>query len=166
LKTLVAIAALVLLSVAVPQAQAIPLTTSISFDGTCTDCTGHGLGTLLVTGFVPGNQFTLNSGNFVSFTYQGSNLQSPFVINTSNVTTVAGTLGPNFPGPFNVQIVSLTLQVEFQSFSDGTWQIFNPTLNDFGAASSFDTAGVPEPETIVLTGIGILALGLGRKYFA
>lgn len=167
LKSLLSVSLLALLSLAVPhKASAIGqiTTTSISFDGTCSDCSGHGLGTLVVSSFTPGSPFTLTLSNFVSFSYAGTNRQAPFVINSGNVTSATGTLGPAFPGPYTVNILSNSLSVQFQSSTSGAWSISNPGVNDFGSASNFAlTAATPEPSSIALFAAGLACLGLRRR---
>src|SRR6266567_4182978 len=71
----------------------------IYFIGVCGDCEGNASATLTVTGFDPANPFTLTLSKFVSFSYAGTDLVPPFVIDSTNVTNVSGSLGPTYPVP-------------------------------------------------------------------
>jgi|ERR1043166_8133731 hypothetical protein len=82
--------ALVLLAI-VESCQAA----QIYFTGVCGDCEGNTSATLTVTGFDPANPFTLTLSKFVSFSYAGTDLVPPFVIDSTNVTNVLGSPRPH-----------------------------------------------------------------------
>ena len=59
-------------------AQANPVTTStFTFTGTCTDCTGFGIGTLVLQNYTLGNPIDTNT-NYVSWFYQSDLLTESF----------------------------------------------------------------------------------------
>jgi len=145
---------LCLASVAALQAD----TVQIMFTGQCSDCNGKAQGILTVTNFTPDSVFTLNLDDFVSFSYNGTNLLDPFVLNHTNVTAVSGALGPAYPGTYDVQITAAVGTPTFISFSDGNWALSSGQgPDDFGTNSSYSLAAssVPEP------GTGFLFLTVG-----
>ena len=89
----------------------------IYFIGVCGDCEGNASATLTVTGFDPANPFTLTLSKFVSFSYAGTDLVPPFVIDSTNVTNVSGSLGPTYPRAYDVRIDAAPGTPSFVSFA-------------------------------------------------
>jgi hypothetical protein len=77
--------------------------TTYTFTGDCTDCTGQGMGTLVLQNYTLGDE--LETSNFVSFTYS-SNLLSF----TSDDGSLFGVLPVNLPAPANVDIEELVVR--------------------------------------------------------
>ena len=74
-----AAALLVIGSSAIPAFATGTTTETFDFVGACSDCSGNGTGTLELTGgYVQGSAITVS--NFVSFTYNGTDLFGPFTI--------------------------------------------------------------------------------------
>ena len=130
----------------------------ITFTGQCSDCTGEAQGILTVTNFTPDSVFGLNLDDFVSFSYNGTNLLNPFVLDHTNVTAVSGAIGPAYPGAYDVRIEAAVGTPTFVSFSNGNWALSSGQgPDDFGTNSSYSlaAASVPEP------GTGVLCLSVG-----
>jgi hypothetical protein len=127
---------------------------SYLFTGQCTDCTGTGIGTLNLTGYTEGTSFLRS--NFVSFTYS-SNLVPSFEITSDNLGSIFGSLGPTFPGPFEVQIFR-TDGADFFSSATGIWSL---SQHDDGRTSSWDSVAVvatPLPGALPLFATGLAGL--------
>ena len=138
--------------------------TQFTFTGVCSDCAGEAIAMLTVTGFIPGQVFTLDLTNFVSFSYAGTNLRAGFDIAPSDNPTVSGSLGPTFPNPYHVQVITPDTVRGFSSEADGTWGVTSGQgLDDQGTSSSWDLA-VPEPGMTAIAGAGLLALALISRY--
>src|SRR5438874_1133542 len=95
----------------------------ITFTGVCSDCRGNAIATLTVTGFDPAVPFTLTLSDFVSFSYAGTNLLAPFVLDHSNVISVSGTLGTTYPHPYDVFIEAAVGTPSFASSIEGVWAL-------------------------------------------
>lgn len=73
------------------------------WSGLCDDCAGSigdelfeaVSGSLSLTNFIP--DVTLISSNFVSFSYNGSSLIDPFIVDAGDVEHIEGTLGADGP---------------------------------------------------------------------
>jgi hypothetical protein len=143
------------------------------FTGTCADCTGDGPGgevtaTLVLMGYVPGGPDFL-PGNFVSFSYGGSNLVPGFTLNASTPGFVLGQLIGSFsplPGPNFMTIAwAITSPTDptdtFTTNTDGTWTLSIPEAADGGTNGSWSLTApgaVPEPATWAMMGIGFAGL--------
>lgn len=106
------------------QAHAIAVNnvfTTFEFTGQCSDCNGSAAAQLEVRNYIDGTSLTAT--NFVSFTYDGTNLLNPFTITAANLTGISGSVGPGLPGSFTVAIESLSLNLQFQSNINGTWSV-------------------------------------------
>jgi hypothetical protein len=134
----------------------------IYFTGVCGDCQGNALAALTVTGFDPANPFTLTLSKFVSFSYAGTDLVPPFVIDSTNVTNVSGSLGPTYPRAYDVRIDAAPGTPSFVSFADGQWALSSGQgLDDLGTISSYSLTPVSTPEPgAAFVGAGVLLLAI------
>ena len=134
----------------------------IYFIGVCGDCEGNASATLTVTGFDPANPFTLTLSKFVSLSYAGTDLVPPFVIDSTNVTNVSGSLGPTYPRAYDVRIDAAPGTPSFVSFADGQWALSSGQgLDDLGTISSYSLTPVSTPEPgAAFVGAGVLLLAI------
>ena len=126
------------------------------FVGQCTDCTGTGVGQLTVQNYTLGD--TLNSCNFVSFTYT-SNLTS-FTITAPGSFTLSGTLPVSLPAAATVRVFG-TGRNNFESNTDGSWYV---GLSDYGTGGVWSlpsTSTVPTLSTAALCTLGLLLASAG-----
>jgi len=138
-----------------------------SWSGVCSDCTGTVTGTLTLSPtYTLGSEIT--TSNFVSFSYSGSNLLSPFTILDSEVVSIAGLLPLTLPGAANLTILAniSSVSVPFETVSNGFWCAGSDCLGDMGGNSTYSAAvsSIPEPGSIALFCCGgALALLGARK---
>jgi hypothetical protein len=146
-------------------AGAIPLQTYY-FTGDCSDCTGTGLGTLTLQNYTPGATITIDSNNFVSFSYI-SNLTS-FSISASQLVFIFGAIptAPNeLPGPAEMFISDNNSPSNvFNSTTGGGWCAGAGTAcgNDQGNTSSWAST-TPEPATAIPVVVAFLVFGIVRR---
>jgi hypothetical protein len=146
------------ITLGLPQtAPAVSPTTTYNFTGTCTDCSGTGTATLVLSNYTLGQPIT--TSNFVSLTYNGTNLISAFTIPANAPSlNVSGSI-TTLPGQNTVSInSSLFSSITFSSNTNGQWFV---GLSDFGTVSVWTGTNItttPAPSTIVLLAIGLLAL--------
>lgn len=133
------------------------------FTGDCTDCTGVGTGTLVLSNYTLGNALT--SGNFISLGYT-SNLIN-FSITSATLASISGSLPVSLPG---VATLSITANVGGNMLvtninGNGGWCAGSSCSGDFGGTSSFANAptGTPEPATLLMSVVGIAAISLVRR---
>jgi len=137
------------------RSQSAVNTITYNFSGTCQDCSGTATATLTVVGtYALGT--ALSSSNVVSFTYNGTNLLSPFTMTPSSPNFyVSGSIA-NYPGTNNVTIqTTQSNSSNFFSSTNGSWAVGN--LSDFGSVSIW---GTPVPPTPAPSAGILLALGL------
>jgi len=142
------------------QVYGAPLPVTYQFIGNCEDCTGTGVGTLVLSNYTQGDN--LNNSNFVSFSYT-SNLLPEVTILSSDLTFFGGSIPADLPSAANVFMASDSLQ--FSSSSTGEWCIGKSCLADFGNTSVWaaaSTSGVPEPTSFVLVGGAVLLMSRRR----
>lgn len=140
-------------------AATIGNTETFNFTGTCSDCTGQGTATLVLTNYTLGNDIT--SANFVSFDYS-SNLFT-MSVTTDNLFSIAGNLPASLPSFAFVQVLRSPDQTMFESSTDGTWFIGAPADRGTNGIWAAAVSGVPEPASSMLFLGGLIGLGLLRK---
>jgi hypothetical protein len=140
-------------------ASAAPGTITFNFSGTCSDCSGTATASLVLAGgYTLGTPIT--SSNFVSFTYNGTNLTGPFTFTPSSPNfSVSGSM-TNIPGANAFYVVGSSNAVYFDSVLSGNW---NVGLSDQGTAGTWSMSGggvsaTPAPPTIILLAIGLMSL--------
>ena len=140
------------------SASAAPGTITFTFSGTCTDCSGTASASLVLAGsYTLGTPIT--SSNFVSFTYNGTNLTGPFTYTPGTPNfMVSGSL-TNIPGA-NALYVLANNDIFFTSGLNGNWSVGQ---TDLGTAGTWSMAGgsvspTPGPPTVILLVIGLMAL--------
>ena len=180
-------AGLVLAFSAATSAQAaISINTNFYFDGACADCTAPGGGSTTVTGTLTLSNYTASDAitlsNFVSFTYNGSNIVDPFTAEAGGPNAayfVSGSM-TNVPG-FNDFLVVFADGLYFQTFSGGGFnlcasgpsgyyanecQSYQFVPADTGRPANWNNQprqGVPEPGSLALVGLAITALAIARR---
>ena len=193
LKSLIAIA-LLLIGSAPTVANAAPIsTTTFAFSGLCDDCAGalvgsgpfHALndgvsqsvtGTLVLQNFVPG--VALDISNFSSFTYNGSSILLPFTV--SGGTTVTGLAGSLDASGTVLSTFALNFLVPTPPGLTTTGGLFFCGAcvfavlpdgqwvlaqgTDRGTNGVFSLAPIPEPGSLALSAVALAGLaGMRRR---
>ncbi len=141
------------------SSSAAPGTTTFNFSGTCTDCIGTATATLVLAGgYALGTPIT--SSNFVSFTYNGSNLTAPFTYTPSTVNFAVNGSMTNIPGGNAFFTAGGSNSLDFITNTNGTWFV---GLSDEGTAGTWSTATssvspTPAPSTGILLILGLMCL--------
>jgi hypothetical protein len=157
---------------AAAPAKAIPSfpTTTYEFTGDCTDCAAHaGTPSFVVHGqLVLTDLYLLGTPlapiDFVSFTYDGSNLLSAFTIDAADLESIIGVLPAKLPGPPTEDTFILTKSPFGPHNADGIvvqsngfWAI-GALSGDMGTNAVF--SAVPEPSTWAMILLGFAGVGL------
>ena len=141
---------------------------TFNWSGTCTDCIQGDVesvtGTLMLKEFIANT--ALSTSNFVSFTYDGSNILPKFTITSEEASDMSGTLTADgtvaseflltwfftFPGGSGPLVANF-----FQVETNGNWLLDYqyPGVDDMGTNGQF---GVPTPATALLLPLGLVAL--------
>ena len=153
----VAFAALAVAVASPAKAGPIISTETFVFTGDCQDCARAAnkpvffvTADLTVQNYVQGTSFS--SSNFVSFTYNGSNLLSAFTITDANLS---GLIPLDLPAFADVTIQEKVSPFDgFQSLTDGTWGA--GPLSDMGIDGRWS---VPEPPSLALLVVSLLGFG-------
>ncbi len=162
----VVVAFLVICGLAPLNASIINPYSYYTFIGDCEDCTGQGVGYLVLQNYTLGDP--LDISNFVSFSYS-SDLMT-FVWSGSGsgpdqVSDFSGSLPATLPAYTDMNIWSQGVQV-FGPVSSGSWCVgINGCNLDFGVNGTF-VVGVPEPASLALTFTGftgLMLMGLRRR---
>jgi len=128
------------------------------FTGACSDCSGIGTGILTLTGnYVQGTSI---NPDFVSFQYNGTNLQGPFTILAGGGTDAIGIIPVSLPSTATISISNNLFY--FDSSTDGFWQLGPNNEGDYGFTSSWSASTAPEPVAAELAGLGLVCLALFR----
>jgi hypothetical protein len=158
-----------LLLVFVAPARATSVGQSVfDFSGDCFDCyqgEGSVSATLTVTGYALGDEITTK--NFVSFTYNGSDLLGAFTVADADVIDdgfVNGAIGSPLPGPYEFSVDGGGhLFQSYISDSEGFWCAGASCASDVGNNAVWSQgASVPEPASIAMFGLGLAAVGAFR----
>jgi len=134
-----------LLLVCAFNAAPVNITTTFQFVGTCADCTGTATGTLILQNYTLGSQIQLS--NFVSFTYNGTDILSAFTLTPSNIPNlISGSLPASLattPGPASVSINANTSTPGFLTGSGGSWCAGAHCAFDHGNSHTWSLASSP-----------------------
>lgn len=179
------------------EAQPKDFFTTWIFTGNCIDCADAAdrnefpvSGTLITRNYSAGD---LTFANFVSFTYNGSNLLDPWELEANEFVEVGGNLFAD-PQSFSLfwsydvssgyffmpsMLLLATSQVAHGAIEQvpGSWSMCfssdatcapsdpDPMPQDFGSQGAFtmQTSTVPEPSTYALMGLGLAVVGLASR---
>ena len=145
-----------------------PLFSTLFFSGNCEDC-ADALGRpnfavtakLVLQNYLKGSEIA--AINFVSFSYDGSNLLHAYTILPSSLLRVSGNIPFALPSAVDFHVTSADHY--FDLLIGGRWDTGVPprTSADTGGAGTFGPTAVPEPATMLLMGAALAATGLARR---
>ena len=150
------------------QAQAVavapPASSTFYFSGHCLDCVGVVTARLVLKNYFQGTP--INPAEFVSFTYDGSNLLPAYSILASATPflNVSGNIPGALPSAADFHVRS-SLHF-FDLSTSGIWNTGSPSPGDNGNNGSFSPnapSSVPEPATMLLMGAALAAAGVARR---
>ena len=134
-----------LLFVCAFSAAPVETTTTFSFVGTCTDCSGQGQATLVLQNYTLGSTIVL--ANFVSLTYS-SNLVN-FTLGPANVPSISGSLPASLPAAVDVDFFATTgggaPGMELPTSGNGNWCGGFECAGDYGTAGTWSLYSAPVP---------------------
>ncbi len=176
-------------------AQAVGTQTTFHWSGNCEDCASAiGAPSFGVTGALTLLDYefgdSIHAGNFVSFSYSGSNLVLPFTVGGNVTDRDAGLWSVDtvywldgridaVPGANRFELV-FEDGLFFQTQPNGSWSTCAPDAQfysggnscgtflapaDFGSAAQFSAAPVPEPGAwgMLVAGLGVLGFWRRRR---
>ncbi len=155
----------ILATLGIQEAHASVLNDTYTFTGVCRvgDCTGVGIGSLVVNNYVLGD--TLTNANFVSFDYT-SDLIPSFSITSATLLFINGSLNSDLAGGVSsISIVAPFMMFVSSTNGAGAWCIGAVCGSDDGPSSSWTSSqsSTPEPATLFVSVLGLTAIGLARR---
>ena len=148
------------------QAQAVavapPSSSTFYFSGHCLDCVGVVTARLVLKNYFQSTP--INPTEFVSFTYDGSNLLLAYSILATDSPSVTGNIPVALPGAADFHVS--TSRHFFDLSTSGIWNTGSPSPGDNGNLGSFSPnapSSVPEPATMLLMGAALAAAGVARR---
>ena len=144
-----------------------PVLSTLFFSGNCEDCASAlrrpdfaVTAMLVLQNYLKGNALT--AANFVSFSYDGSNLLQPYSILPSSLLSVSGSIPLTLPGALDFHVTGA--RNYFDLSTSGRWDtgVARASL-DQGGSGTFGPTAVPEPATMLLMGAALVAAGLARR---
>ena len=152
-------------------AQAIafaPPPLTLFFSGNCEDCASlsnplnHRItARLVLQNYIQNNP--INSINFVSFSYDGSDRLPAYSILPSSLLSVSGNIPFALPGPLEFHVTGANNYFDLSVLGRWDTGVARPTSADTGGSGTLSPNAVPEPATMLLMGAALAAAGLARR---